>query len=812
MARPSLAARRHGPLMIREVHAGCQSGAGTEPSDPTLAALAAFARSVAAARDRTLARLVADVAALAVRTEVFRDRHAGADAIEVLRAFGLAVAHEAIPLTVVTGRAALLEREPGDHPGSTRAARIRTAAERVADVVRLAGRLGRGEPGPRPAPGLGARLDIRRAAAEDPDADRERPAPAGRPVRAPGRYNYGMSTTPETHEFQAEVRQLLDLMVHSLYSHKDIFLRELISNASDALDKLRFEALTRPELTPATELEIRLEVDPAARTLSVHDNGIGMTRDEVIQNIGTIARSGTREFLAAVRAGAPAPAPELIGQFGVGFYSSFMVADRVTLLTRRAGETSAVRWESTGGGYTLEPAERDAPGTTVTLHLKPADEEDGLRDYTAEPVLRDIVKKYSDFVAYPIRLRGETLNSMKAIWTRGKDEVSEDEHREFYKHIAHDWNDPLEHVTVHVEGTLEARALLYIPSKAPFDLWREGAHRGVQLYVKRVFIMDDCRELLPPWLRFVRGVVASDDLSLNVSREILQKDRQIQAIRRHLVRRVLAALKDLRDQKPDRYRTFWTEFGAVLKEGLVAFDEGHERILELVLAPSTHAPAGPTSLGEYVSRMKEGQEAIYYMTGPSPAAVERSPHLEAFRERGYEVLFFTDPVDELWLRLPREFEGKKLVSAGTGDVAPGSEAERRQAEERRREGEETFKDLLAVLRAALQDDVKDVRLSARLTSSPACLVGEAHDLSPHIAELLRRTGQDVPKVKRILELNPQHPLLPKLQALVERDRNDPVLRQYAELLYGQAILAEGGQLPDPAAFGARVAELMLRAV
>jgi molecular chaperone HtpG len=622
-----------------------------------------------------------------------------------------------------------------------------------------------------------------------------------------------MSTTSERHDFQAEVRQLLDLMIHSLYSHKDIFLRELISNASDALDKLRFEAITRPELMPTGELEIRLEADAAARTLSVEDNGIGMSRDEVVQNIGTIARSGTKEFLKALRERqSQGVTPEMIGQFGVGFYSSFMVADRITLLTRRAGEETATRWESRGDGYTIEDAERASAGTTVTLHLKPKDEEDGLEDYTDQHVLSRIVKKHSDFVSYPIRLKAETLNSMKAIWARGKDEVSEEEHREFYKHIAHDWTDPLIHIAVHIEGTFEARALLYIPSKAPFDLWRESSYRGVQLYVKRVFIMDDCKELLPPALRFVRGVVASDDLSLNVSREILQQDRQIQAIRKHLVRRVLGALKEMKEGDAEKYRTFWNEFGAVLKEGLIAFDEGQERILELVLAPSTFAPAAPTSLADYVARMKEGQEAIYYMAGPSRAAVERSPQLEVFRDKGYEVVFFTDPIDELWLRLPRELSGKKLVSAAKSDIAPGSADDQKQAEEQRREQEEGFKDLLMTLRAKLQDEVKDVRLSSRLISSPACLVGDEQDLSPHIAELLRRTGQDVPKVKRILELNPTHPLLPKLQALVERDRNDPVLAQCAELLYGQAILAEGGQLPDPAAFSQRIAELLLRVV
>jgi molecular chaperone HtpG len=501
----------------------------------------------------------------------------------------------------------------------------------------------------------------------------------------------------------------------------------------------------------------------------------------------------------------------MIGQFGVGFYSSFMVADRITLVTRRAGEATATRWESTGDGYTLDDAERASAGTTVTLHLKPKDEEDGLKDYTDERTVKDIVKRYSDFVTYPIRLKAETLNSMKAIWARDKGEVSEEEHREFYKHISHDWNDPLEHVAVHVEGTFEARALLYIPSKAPFDLHtRDGVHRGLQLYVKRVFIMDDWRELLPPYLRFVRGVVASDDLSLNVSREILQKDRQVQAIKRHLVRRILAALKEMKEQRPEKYRTFWTEFGAVVKEGMISFEDGHDKILDLVLAPSTER-AEPIGLGDYVARMKDGQDAIYYMTGTSRDAAARSPHLEAFRARGWEVLFFVDPVDELWLRLPRQFEGKTLVSATLGDLKIGTDEEKAREEEDRKASEESLKDVLLALRAALQDEVKDVRLSTRLTESPACLVGDAGDLSPQMQELLRRAGQEVPKVKRVLELNPTHQVVTKLRQIHAVDAKDPRLAMYAELLYGQALLAEGGALPDPAAFSRRLTELMLQA-
>jgi molecular chaperone HtpG len=621
----------------------------------------------------------------------------------------------------------------------------------------------------------------------------------------------GMSEQAERHQFQAEVREVLDLMVHSLYSHKDIFLRELISNASDALDKIRFEALSRPELVSADEPAITLEVDAAARTLTVSDNGIGMSRSEVAESLGTIARSGTREFLRAAREAKAAGAPELIGQFGVGFYASFMVADRITVVTRRAGTEEATRWESTGdGAYTLAPAERAAAGTTVTLALKPADEEDGLRDYTQAWVLKEIVKRYSDFVTYPIRLAGETLNSMKAIWARGRDEVTEEEHREFYKHISHDWNDPLEHLSVHIEGGFEARALLYIPSKAPFDLHdRDGGRRGLSLYVKRVFIMDDWRDLLPPYLRFVRGVVSSDDLSLNVSREILQKDRQVQAIRKYLVRRLLASLKEMKEQRPERYRTFWAEFGAVLKEGLLGLDEDQDKLLELVLAASTDGPT-ETSLAEYVGRMKEGQPGIYYLTAVSREAADRSPHLEAFRARGYEVLFFLDPIDELWLRLRREVEGKPLVSVthGTADLGAREEGtEEPPAAERA----ERFKDLLFALRAALQDEVKDVRLTERLTSSPACLVGETGDLSPHLEALLRRSGREVPKTKRVLELNPAHPLVARLEAFHAAHPADERFRRYALLLHGQAILAEGGTLPDPAGFSRQLSELLLEA-
>jgi molecular chaperone HtpG len=645
-----------------------------------------------------------------------------------------------------------------------------------------------------------------------------------------------MSQPTERHEFQAEVKQLLDLMIHSLYSNKDIFLRELISNASDALDKLRFEQLTRTDLGGGGALHIRIDVDREKRTLVISDNGIGMTRAEVIKNIGTIAKSGTKEFLTAARQAQGKDAqgkqlpPELIGQFGVGFYSAFMVADKVTLLTRRAGETTATLWESAGdGAYTVGEAEREQPGTTVTLHLKPVDSEQSLRDFTSDDVIKDIVKRYSDFVGYPIKMKtwrtsdtgssaskvfeDETLNSMKAIWDRPKGEVTEDEYREFYRHISHDWTDPLRTIPVKMEGTFEAYALLYIPSKAPFDLYSPEMKRGLQLYVKRVFVMDECRDLMPPYLRFIKGVVDAHDLSLNVSREILQKDRQIQVIRKQLVKKVLAMLEEMkRDHLPD-YLALWAEFGPVLKEGLIGQDGPDiEKLLDLVLAPSTTHTAELTSLEQYVGRMKEGQEDIYFLTGVSPDAVARSPLLEAFRDKGVEVLLFSDAVDEVWLERAPRFKDKPLRSIGRGDVKLGSEEEQKKASEALEGQQKEYGDLLTCFRVHLQDEVKEVRLSSRLTSSPVCLVGDEHDMTPRMQRMLEQMGQKPPKMKRILELNPAHALLPKLRAIFAADQNDPRLKLYSELLLGQAHLAESGQLPDPAAFSKVLAEVMDRAV
>jgi molecular chaperone HtpG len=639
-----------------------------------------------------------------------------------------------------------------------------------------------------------------------------------------------MSQQVQRHQFQAEVTQLLDLMVHSLYSSKDIFLRELISNASDALDKLRFEQLTKAELAAGGELHIRLDADREKRTLAIIDNGVGMTRDEVITNIGTIAKSGTKEFLAAVKSaqGKEIP-PELIGQFGVGFYSAFMVADTITVLTRRAGQDKATLWESTGdGSYSIREADRDQSGTTVTLHLKPVDNDQGLRDYTSESVIKEIVKRYSDFVAYPIRmqhwrkknegssevkvLEDETLNSMKAIWDRPKGEVSDNEYREFYRHISHDWTDPLRTIPVKMEGTLEAYALLYLPSKAPFDLYSQEMKRGVQLYVKRVFVMDECKDLMPAHLRFVKGVVDAHDLSLNVSREILQKDRQIQVIRKQLVKKVLATLEEMKREEPDQYLQFWAEFGPVLKEGLLADDVAHkDKLLDLVMTGSTAHVSELTSLDQYVARMKEEQDAIYFLTGPSKESAAKSPLLEAFVERGYEVLLFSDPIDELWLERAPKYKDKPLQSVGRGDVKVGSPDDRKKKAEALDQKQKEYGDLLACLRIHLQDEIKEVRFSSRLTSSPVCLVGDEHDMSPRMQKILQQLGQKPEKVMRILELNPNHALIPKLQAIFTENKADQRLKLFADLLLGQAHLAESGQLPDPAAFSGLLAEVMLRA-
>ncbi|MGO9351130.1 MAG: molecular chaperone HtpG [Mycobacterium sp.] len=645
-----------------------------------------------------------------------------------------------------------------------------------------------------------------------------------------------MSAKVEQLEFQAEARQLLDLMVHSVYSNKDSFLRELISNASDALDKLRLEALRNSELDVDTsDLHIEIDADKSARTLTVRDNGIGMTRDEVVDLIGTLAKSGTAELRQKLReAKNEGASEELIGQFGIGFYSSFMVADKVTLLTRKAGESAATRWESSGEGtYTIESVD-DAPvGTSVTLDLKPEDAEDELHDYTAEYKIKELVKKYSDFIAWPIRMEVErrtpasqeegaegseeqitietqTINSMKALWAKSRDEVSDDEYKEFYKHIAHAWDDPLEIIPMKAEGTFEYRALLFIPSRAPFDLFNQDAKIGVHLYVKRVFIMDDCDQLMPMYLRFVKGVVDAEDMSLNVSREILQQDRQINAIRRRLTKKVLSAIKDIQTERPDDYRTIWTQFGRVLKEGLMSDVDNRDTLLEISSFVSTHSDEKPTTLAEYVGRMKEGQEQIFYATGDSRQQVVNSPHLEAFKAKGYEVLLLTDPVDEVWVGLVPEFDGKPLQSVAKGEVDLESEGDTSEAE--REEQQKEFAELLNWLKETLDDQVKEVRLSTRLTESPACLITDTFAMTPALARMYRAAGQEVPVGKRILELNPTHPLVTGLRQAHKERPEAQELAETAELLYGTALLAEGGALDDPARFAALLADRLTRTV
>ncbi|WP_310768019.1 molecular chaperone HtpG [Mycobacterium sp. Z3061] len=645
-----------------------------------------------------------------------------------------------------------------------------------------------------------------------------------------------MNAQVEQLEFQAEARQLLDLMVHSVYSNKDSFLRELISNASDALDKLRIEALRNKELEVDTsDLHIELEIDKEARTLTIRDNGIGMTRAEVVDLIGTLAKSGTAELRKQLKDAKDAQASEeLIGQFGIGFYSSFMVADKVELLTRKAGESEATRWESSGEGtYTIEAVEGAPQGTSVTLHLKPEDAEDELHDYTSEWKLKSLVKQYSDFIAWPIRMEverhiqvpveegseetneevvieTETLNSMKALWARPKDEVSEEEYKEFYKHIAHAWDDPLEVIAMKAEGTFEYQALLFLPSQAPFDLFNQDAKVGVQLYVKRVFIMADCEELMPVYLRFVKGVVDAQDLSLNVSREILQKDRQINAIRRRLTKKVLSTIKEIQAERPDDYRTFWTQFGKVLKEGLMSDFDNQEALLSISSFASTHSEEEPTTLAQYVERMKEGQTQIFYATGASRQLLEKSPHLEAFKAKGYEVLLLTDPVDEVWVGVVNEFDGKQLQSVAKGEVDLDSDEETSEAE--REEQQKEFADLLTWLKETLSEHVKEVRLSTRLTDSPACLITDAFGITPALARLYQASGQDVPVGKRTLELNPNHPLVTGLRQAHADRPDDTSVAETAELLYGIALLAEGGSLDDPARFAGLLADRLTRTV
>ncbi len=628
-----------------------------------------------------------------------------------------------------------------------------------------------------------------------------------------------VDTHKETLGFQTEVKQLLHLMIHSLYSNREIFLRELISNASDACDKLRFEALTDGALfEDDATLAIHIAADKDARTLTIRDNGIGMSRQEVIDNIGTIARSGTRAFFEQL-SGDQQKDASLIGQFGVGFYSAFIVAERVTLTTRRAGLTAGhgVRWESAGeGDYTLESIEQAARGTEVTLHLR-----EEAAEFLDDWRLRSIITKYSDHIQLPVMLTVskpaeeeggeatreiEQVNKASALWTRAKGDISDDDYKAFYKHVGHDFQDPLAWTHNRVEGKYEYTSLLYVPGRAPFDLWDRDQKHGVKLYVQRVFIMDDAEHLMPRYLRFVRGVIDSNDLPLNVSRELLQSNKVIDSIRSGSVKKVLGLLEEIAKNEPEKYATFWQEFGRVLKEGPGEDYANREQIAKLLRFATTQAdtPEQSVSLADYVARMKEGQTAIYYITADSFAAAKNSPHLEVFRKKGIEVLLMSERVDEWLMSHLEEFDGKRLVSVAKGALDLGAiESDEEKAQQK--EVEERFKGLVERVKTVLGDAVKDVRLSQRLTDSPACLVVEEYAMSAHLERLLKEAGQDVPGSKPTLELNPEHPLIARLDAEAEDTR----FADLAHLLFGQATLAEGGTLEDPATFVKRLNGLLL---
>ncbi len=620
----------------------------------------------------------------------------------------------------------------------------------------------------------------------------------------------------ETLGFQTEVKQLLQLMIHSLYSNREIFLRELISNASDACDKLRFEALHNDALYEnASDLNIRVSFNKDARTLTINDSGIGMSRDEVIANLGTIAKSGTRDFFTKL-SGDQQKDAHLIGQFGVGFYSAFIVADKVSVLTRRAGEKTdqGVRWESDGGGeFSIEMVEKATRGTEITLHLR-ADQDDLLAGYK----LREIIRKYSNHIVQPILMNkeewkdgkyetladDETVNQASALWTRSKNEITEEQYKEFYKHVGHDFEDPLAWTHARVEGRQEYTQLLYVPSRAPFDMYDRQARHGIKLYVRRVFIMDDAEQLMPNYLRFVRGIVDSADLPLNVSREILQESKDIETIRKGCTGKVLGMLSDMADNDKEKYATFWGQFGQVLKEGIGEDAANKDKMAALARFASTHADNADetVSLRDYIARMKDGQEKIYYVTADSFNAAKNSPHLEVFRKKGIEVLLLSNRVDEWLVSNLFEFEGKSLTSVAKGGLDLGAleDAAEKQAQEKQAD---EFKGLTEKIKASLGDKVKEVRITHRLTDSPACLVADEHDMSGNLARLLKAAGQKAPNSQPILEINPTHPVVTRLQG--ESAHFD----DWTAVLFDQAMLAEGGQLDDPAGFVKRINQLML---
>ena len=637
-----------------------------------------------------------------------------------------------------------------------------------------------------------------------------------------------MTVRTETHEFKTEIKQLLNLIINSLYSNKEIFLRELISNSSDAIDKLRFKAQTDEGILGNDgEFKINIERDAVKNTLTVEDNGIGMTYDEVLENIGTIAKSGTNDFLEAMKQlnKEATLTPELIGQFGVGFYSSFIVADKITLLTKSANGDPAVRWESHGDGeFTITEAEKSGRGTIITLELKKKEEDD--QDFTDEWTIRNIIKQHSDFVAYPVVMDvekdepipeneqlkdkddkpiGETtrkviseeiLNSMKAIWTKNKADVTDKEHEEFYQHISHDWNPPLEKLHLKLEGTIEYTALLYLPAKAPFDIFNPDAKHGVRLYCKRVFIMDDCKELMPEYFRFVKGVVDTPDLNLNISREILQQDRLVRNIRRNLVKKILDLLKNMESEK---YEKFWEEFGAVIKVGVHSDIENKNKIADLLRYKTTKSDGKWKSLQQYVEDMPPDQKEIYYITGENMSALINSPLLEQLKSKDFEVLLMTDPIDEWVTQALNEYDGKKLRSAEKGDLDIDKVDE---------EKKDKYESLFKHIRVQLEDTIKEVRPSSRLTDSVACLSGDTYDMSGYMEKILKSTGQQVSENKRALELNMSHPVMEKVFGMFEADKADPKLADYIHLLLDLAVIGEGGKVDDPSTFSKKIGNLM----
>ena len=630
-----------------------------------------------------------------------------------------------------------------------------------------------------------------------------------------------MTTTTETKVFQAEVKQLLQLMIHSLYSNKEIFLRELVSNASDACDKLRYEALANPGLFENDpELGIRVLIDAEAKTITIADNGIGMTKDEAIAHLGTIAKSGTKEFFSSLTGDAQKDA-NLIGQFGVGFYSSFIVADKVTVRSRKAGTPASegVEWVSSGeGDYTVAEIDHPGRGTEVILHLR-EEQADLLNGWK----IREILRKYSDHIALPIRMvketwdeeakamkatgEEETVNQANALWARPKNEITDDEYKAFYQHVAHDYQEPLTWAHARVEGRHEYTQLLYIPAQAPFDLWDRNARHGIKLYVKRVFIMDDAEQLMPVYLRFVRGVVDVADLPLNVSREILQESKDIEQIRSGCTKRVLGLLEDLAENNADKYETFWNQFGQLLKEGVGEDQANQARIAKLLrfATTATDSPEQKVSLTEYVSRMKPGQDKIYYVTAETFQSAKNSPHLEIFRKKGIEVLLLSDRVDEWLVSHLRDFDGKPLQSVAKGGLDLG-ELEDASEKQARAAAETSAKDLVERIQKSLGDKLKEVRVTHRLTDSPACLVSDEHDPGANLQRILKMMGQNAPDFKPILEINPMHPMLKKMELLPNDGGH---FDDYASILFDEALLAEGGQIEDPAGFVRKINRLML---